>query len=230
MARPTQGDKINIIKLAHMHFQEGRWDKAIEEYSKLIELDPQDMNVHNILGDAYAKKNDLTRAFQEYSIVSADYLSHGLKDKAAQINKKIACLDKNHLSTDEKRRQTIIQHQMKAEDALEANRVEEAIESFREMLKLDSEDLAVVSRLAELEEKIGHISVSVEQYTRLGLSLLKSHLFKKAQEMFKKVLALDPQNMEAHLNLAQIYTKHGSESDAKKEYLNRPNPGSPGKR
>ena len=37
--------------------------------------------------------------------------------------------------------------------------------------------------------------------------------------MFKKVTVLDPAHTTAHLNLALIYTKQGSESDAKKEYL-----------
>ena len=40
-------DKKNIVKLAYLYFQEGRWDKAIEEYQKLLSLDPEDINTKN---------------------------------------------------------------------------------------------------------------------------------------------------------------------------------------
>jgi tetratricopeptide (TPR) repeat protein len=35
--------------MAYIYFQEGRWDKAIEEYKKLLALDPEDINTHNML-------------------------------------------------------------------------------------------------------------------------------------------------------------------------------------
>ncbi len=220
MGNPANGDKKNIVKLAYLYFQEGRWDNAIEEYQKLLELDPEDINIHNMLGDVYVRKNASAQAYDEYSKVAADLVSRGQLDKAALINKKIARLDRGQLSAEAQQKQNLIKLHTEADEALEENRVEQAIDAFSEILKLDSDDLIVASKLAELEEKMGRVNDAVEQYTRLGESFLKSHLFKKAQEMFKKVVTMDPQNMAAHLNLAQIYIKQGSESDAKKEYLN----------
>jgi tetratricopeptide (TPR) repeat protein len=220
MGNPANGDKKNIVKLAYLYFQEGRWDNAIEEYLKLLELDPEDINIHNMLGDVYVKKNSSDKAYEEYSKVVGDLINHGQFEKVAPINKKIARLDRSQLTPEAQQKQSLIQLRMKADEALEENKIEEAIKAFSEILKLDSEDLIVGAQLAELEEKIGHIPDAVQQYMRLGESFLKSHLFKKALEMFKKVVAVDPQNMAAHLSLAQIYMKQGSESDAKKEYLN----------
>jgi tetratricopeptide (TPR) repeat protein len=220
MGNPANGDKKNIVKLAYLYFQEGRWDNAIEEYQKLLELDPEDINIHNMLGDVYVRKNASAQAYTEYSKVAADLVSRGQLDKAALINKKIARLERSQLSPEAQQKQNLIKLHTEADEALEENRVDQAIDAFSEILKLDSDDLIVASKLAELEEKMGRVSDAVEQYTRLGESFLKSHLFKKAQEMFKKVVTMDPQNMSAHLNLAQIYIKQGSESDAKKEYLN----------
>lgn len=67
------GDKKNIVKMAYIYFQEGRWDKAIEEYKKLIALDPDDVNTHNMLGDVYVKKGAVREAFDEYIKVSSDF-------------------------------------------------------------------------------------------------------------------------------------------------------------
>src|SRR5665213_2094901 len=220
MGIPASGDKKNIVKLAYLYFQEGRWDNAIEEYKKLLELDPEDINIHNMLGDVYVKKNAAMQAYAEYCKVTADLINRGQVDKAALINKKIARLDSSQLTPEAQQKQNLILHHVKAEEALQENKVEEAVEYFSEILKLDSEDLIVAAKLAELEEKTGRIPDAVQQYIRIGESFLNSHLFKKPMEMFKKVVAMDPQNTEAHLQLAKIYIKQGSENDAKKEYLN----------
>jgi len=220
MSTPANGDKKNIVKLAYLYFQEGRWDSAVEEYKKLLDLDPEDVNIHNMLGDVYVKKNAAMSAYEEYSKVVTDLINRGQADKAALINKKIARLDPGQLTSEAQQKQNLIQLHVKAEDALLENRVEEAVEFYSQILKLDSEDLTVAAKLAELEEKTGRIPDAVEQYNRIGESFLNSHLFKKAQEMFKKVVTMDPQNITAHLHLAKIYIKQGSESDAKKEYLN----------
>ena len=216
----SDGDKRNIVKLAHLYFQEGRWDNAIEEYRKLLELDPEDINVHNMLGDVYAKQNAAAQAYDEYIKVVDYFINRGQTEKVSLIHKKIARLDKEQLSPEGQKKQALIQLHATAEESLEQNKIEEAIDAFSQILKMDPEDLVIASRLAELEEKIGKISDAVNQYLSLGESFLKSHLFKKAQEMFKKVVTMDPQNMTAKINLAQIYTKQGSENDAKKEYLN----------
>jgi len=220
MGIPANGDKKNIVKLAYLYFQEGRWDNAVEEYKKLLELDPEDINIHNMLGDVYVKKNSAMEAYEEYSKVAADLINRGQVDKATLINKKIARLDTGQLAPEAQQRQNLILLHVKAEEALLENRVEEAVDFYSQILKLDSEDLIVAAKLAELEEKTGRVNDAVEQYNRIGESFLNSHLFKKAQEMFKKVVAMDPQNTAAHLQLAKIYIKQGSESDAKKEYLN----------
>ncbi len=81
MSAPAGGDKKNIVKMAYIYFQEGRWDKAIEEYKKLIALDPEDINTHNMLGDVYVKKGSTREAFEEYIKVSMDFSSRGQSDK-----------------------------------------------------------------------------------------------------------------------------------------------------
>jgi tetratricopeptide (TPR) repeat protein len=66
-------DKKTIIKMAYIYSQEGRWDKAILEYKKLLALDPADNNVHTMLGDAQAKKGAAQEAFTEYQLATEAY-------------------------------------------------------------------------------------------------------------------------------------------------------------
>ncbi len=217
---PAGGDKKNIVKMAYIYFQEGRWDKAIEEYKKLIAMDPEDINTLNMLGDVYVKKGSVKEAYESYSKVSADFTARGQIDKSAIVNKKIAALDSALLPAEAQKKQNLIKQSLKAETAMEAGDVDGAIDALNEVLKLDQENLGAYSKLAELFEKKGQLAEAVKQYQMLGAVFLKNRLYKKSQEMFQKVVQLDPTNVEGHNNLAQIYVKQGSESDAKKEYLN----------
>lgn len=106
MSTPAGGDKKNIVKMAYIYFQEGRWDKAIEEYKKLLALDPEDINTHNMLGDVYVKKGSSREAFEEYIKVSTDFSSRGQTDKAVIVNKKIAALDASLLPAEAQKNKT----------------------------------------------------------------------------------------------------------------------------
>jgi tetratricopeptide (TPR) repeat protein len=219
MSAPAGGDKKNIVKMAYIYFQEGRWDKAIEEYKKLLALDPEDINTHNMLGDVYVKKGAVREAYEEYIKVYADFSARGQTDKASIVNRKIASLDSSLLPAEAQKKQSLVKQTLKAEAAMEQGNMDEAIEALNEVLKLDSENLTAFYKLAELFEKKGRIDEAVRQYQMLGQAFLKNRLYKKSQEMFQKVVQLEPANTEAHVSLAQIFIKQGSESDAKKEFL-----------
>lgn len=219
MSTPAAGDKKNIVKMAYIYFQEGRWDKAIEEYKKLIALDPEDVNTHNMLGDVYVKKGSVAEAFEAYIKVSSDFSSRGQMDKAVVVNKKIAALDTTKLSGDAQKKQGLIKQTLKADSAMEQGNLDAATEALSEVVKLDPENLSAYSKLAELLEKQGKMDEAIQQYLAIGSAFLKNRLFKKAQEMFQKIVQLEPGNLDARINLAQIFIKQGSESDAKKEFL-----------
>src|ERR1700679_500801 len=219
MSTPAGGDKKNIVKMAYIYFQEGRWDKAIEEYKKLIALDPEDVNTHNMLGDVNVKKGSVAEAFEAYIKVSSDFSSRGQMDKAVVVNKKIAALDATKLSGDAQKKQGLIKQTLKADSAMEQGNLDAATEALSEVVKLDPENLSAYSKLAELLEKQGKMDEAIQQYLAIGSAFLKNRLFKKAQEMFQKIVQLEPGNLDARINLAQIFIKQGSESDAKKEFL-----------
>ena len=85
-------DKAIIVKMAFLYVQGGEWYKAIDEYKKLLAFDPEDAHVHNMMGDAYAKKEDHAEAFQSYLKSKEIYEHQGHSSKLASIDKKIAKL------------------------------------------------------------------------------------------------------------------------------------------
>src|ERR1017187_7804141 len=142
------------------------------ENEKILNLDPNDINVHTMMGDVFSKKNELAKAFEEYLKAVEDLSNRGQTDKIASIHKKIAQLDRNQLSPAAQQKYTLIQLSLRADAALAENKTEEAIEVLAEISKSDPEDMTVITKLAELEEKLGRIPAAVEQYFRLGESFL----------------------------------------------------------
>ncbi len=88
-------DKKTLIKTAYLHFRDGQWDHAIEQYLRLLELDPADVLALNMLGDVYARQGRVTEALQYYRQALQVFSTQGAKDKAEIIRRKMSKLDPN---------------------------------------------------------------------------------------------------------------------------------------
>jgi len=63
---PEQEEKRIIVKVAYNYFQSGKWDRALEEYKKLLDIDPMDFLVYNMMAEIYIRKGEKERAVSEY--------------------------------------------------------------------------------------------------------------------------------------------------------------------
>jgi tetratricopeptide (TPR) repeat protein len=212
-------DKKTIIKMAYIYSQEGRWDKAILEYKKLLALDPADNNVHTMLGDAQAKKGAAQEAFTEYQLATEAYNKQGQQDKAGVVYRKMARLDTKALDEPSRKRQVLLQKQVEAEAALETDDIETAIKAFGQVIKLSPESYDVYQKLGELYMRSGDMAEAARNLLVIAEAYYRSKIYKKALPIFLKVLEADPKNSSAHLALGEIYLKDGNESDAKREFL-----------
>ena len=71
-----QTDKEHLTK-GNEYFDKGMYDKAIEEFNKAIEINPNDANAYNNRGFAYGMIGNLDQAIEDYN-------------KAIEINPKLA--------------------------------------------------------------------------------------------------------------------------------------------
>ncbi len=219
MDQSPDNNKKNIVKLAHLYFQGGQWDKALAEYRKILVTDPEDMNTHNTLGDIYLKKNSFQVAYESYNKAANGFLSRGQADKAVQIYRKMVKIDTFKLTDEARAKVNFANNYIRLDDALKMEKVEEAIEILGGLKKIRADDPIIAPKLVELDCIIAELPVSVLQFQKIGDAFLKHNLFEKAQEMFKRITQINPNDISVRTNLAQVYLKQGSESDAKKEYL-----------
>ncbi len=212
-------NKKDITKMATIYAQEGKWDKAIMEYKKLITLDPTDYNIHNMLGDAYAKKGDDALAYQEYILTAEAYLKQGLADKATLVYKKIARLNSDKLPEGDKQKQILIKKHTIAEKFIEDGEIDKAIETYKEILKLSPANFETYQKLGELHFEKGEKDKALEYYKKIVDIYFKNRLYKKALPIYQKILEITPDDISAREKIAEIYEREGNESDGKREYL-----------
>jgi len=82
-------DKEKTLDNAQKYILKGQSKKAIKEYLKLVEADPQDKRLHLKLGDLYLKNEEEDKAIGEYLKVASLYGEEDLNFRAISIYKKI---------------------------------------------------------------------------------------------------------------------------------------------
>jgi tetratricopeptide (TPR) repeat protein len=86
-------DKEKILDIAQKYILKGQSKKAIKEYLKLIEANPQDKRLHLKLGDLYLKNGEEDKAIQSYLKVASLYGEEDLNFRAISIYKKILTIN-----------------------------------------------------------------------------------------------------------------------------------------
>jgi tetratricopeptide (TPR) repeat protein len=86
-------DKESILDTAQKYILKGQPQKAIKEYLKLVEADPQDKRLHLKLGDLYLKNGEEDKAIQAYLKLANLYGEEDLNFRAIAIYKKILSIN-----------------------------------------------------------------------------------------------------------------------------------------
>ena len=86
-------DKESTLDVAQKYILKGQLKKAINEYLRLVEADPQDKRLHLKLGDLYLKNGEDDKAIQSYLKVASLYGDEDLNFRAISIYKKILSIN-----------------------------------------------------------------------------------------------------------------------------------------
>ncbi len=102
----------------------------------------------------------------------------------------------------------------------EMHEYEEALNAYRESLKINAEDPAPYEKMFLIYQAIGQTSDAVKAALQAAESHLKNEDIQKAIENWKRVAELDVQNIKAHARLGMVYERLGKHKLAISEYIN----------
>jgi tetratricopeptide (TPR) repeat protein len=204
-------DKAVLIKTAYSYYQKGDWDRAIEEYHKLADLDPKDLNVHNMLADIYAKKGDLPEALQQYDLVAQGFDEKNQIDKVLQVYKRMLKLVPGDPALSAAVQSLVEKYLVRARD-IEETETSKAAEIYRSILRAEPSRLDATFQLARLLMKSGQKFEAIEALMNLAAVLDPETQTGRLSEVLQMVAEIDPVNVEARETLTQLLVKAGQTS------------------
>jgi len=175
-------DREKILQAAQKHVDKKRFDKAIQEYQRIIQQDPNDARTLLKIGDLQARMEAYAEAIATYDRVGQFYSAQGFSLKAIAVYKQIRELIRKHVPQLEDRYGHIVPKlaQIYAElgltsDALAAfdevatrlqrnGRDRDAIDVFRQMVSLDSTNPLPHLRLAEACCRVQGVDQAIDSF------------------------------------------------------------------
>lgn len=175
--------KSLIIKLAHIYYHTGSWDKAILEYEKIIAMDPSDYNVRLTLGELYQKKGDLERAYREFEASASGFLKEKNVKKASGAFRELAGL---------------VQKMVEPQD------LDRAIVIYKAMLDQLPESQEALTNLRDLYLRHNQMEEALTRTLELGDLYNRLDYVDKAEAEYTKACAIDPGNNAAKERIEKL--------------------------
>lgn len=175
-------NKAKVIEDIQKYIQKGQIDKAIEEYERVIRIDPRDYKLRQKLGDLYLRKGKNAEAVNQYMQVAEYYVQDGFYLKAIALYSQILRTDPSKLFIYEKlselyKKQGLIGDAVSklrslAEIYEKQRNLSEAIQTWEKIINIDPENIIYRGKL-------------VEFYLKQGLATRAAEKLQQAVDFFK---------------------------------------------
>jgi tetratricopeptide (TPR) repeat protein len=226
----VSSDREKIFQAAQKWVDKKRYDRAIEEYQKAIQLDPKDMRTLLKIGDLQTRMQGYEQAIATYDRVGQFYAEQGFALKAIAVYKQIRELIRKHTPQLTDRYAHIIPKLAEiytqlglTSDALAAwdevaarhqrnNQDRDAIEVFRKMVGLDTTNPLPYLRLAEACCRVQALDEAIEAFWTAAELLLKLERRDDALKVIERILHFKQDPKYARV-AAQLYLQKGKRED-----------------
>ena len=213
----TNKDKIRAS--AQKYLQKGQLDKAIREFERLVEDDPNDVRTLLKIGDLQTRNGDQAAATRTYTQVAKYYSDQGFFLKAVAVYKQILKLDPTlidittHLAD--------LYHQLGLmSDAInqyrqivdmyeKQDRLEDCMTILRKVVELDPDNIATRVKLAEIHVKQGLLEEARADFLKAALQLKAEFRTDDYVKVAERLIHVDPSDLATARELAEIYIKKG---------------------
>ncbi len=220
-------EREKILQSAQRHIDKRRFDKAIEEYQKIVQKDPNDARTLLKIGDLQARMQAYAEAIATYDRVGHYYAEQGFALKAIAVYKQIRELIRKHAPQLADRYGHIVPRLADiytqlglTSDALAAydevatrlqrgGRDRDAIEIFRKMVVLDATNPLPHLRLAEACCRVQSLDEAIESFWAAAELLMKLQRRDDALKVIERILHFRQDARYARV-AAELYLEKGT--------------------
>jgi tetratricopeptide (TPR) repeat protein len=202
-------NKAKVLQEAHKYVAQGKTGKAIKQYEWIIEKDPSDLILLNVIGDLYAQEDNVSQALKYFYKLADAYTREGYKVKAIAIYKKISKLDRDKVepllrlaelnSSQGLAREACEQYKNAFELFERRGQKEKALEILRKLCQLDPRSHSLRLKLAQFAESAGETRQAADAYFDAAVLADESGDPTACGTNLHKAAELAPDNAEVHL-------------------------------
>lgn len=223
-------NRDKVLESAQKYVEKKKYDKAVQEYQKLIDADPNDARTLLKIGDLQAKQGLHAEAISTYETVGKLYAHQGFALKAIAVYKQIREIIAKHVPQLEERYGHITpklaelyQQLGLTSDALAAldevatrlqrqQKDPEAIEVFRKIVELDPTNPLPHLRLAEALSRVKDTDGAVFEFKTAASQLAGIGRRDDALKVLERLLHHKPDSEQARI-CAELYLSRGQPQD-----------------
>ncbi len=212
-------DKNKIVDAANKYLQKGQIDKAIKEFSKIVEVDPRDVRVRLKLGELYARRGIREEAVNEYRLVAQEYTRAGFYSKAVAVLKQALKVDMRQVDIYSKlgdlyqklglTNEAMTQYKIVANYYDKEGLTKECQETLKKIVELDPENLSNRVKLAESYSQGNLRKEADEEFGRVINTLKEQGRTNDLITLYERMLATNPKHYGLIKELSKIYLERG---------------------
>lgn len=212
-------DRELSLRRAEKLLRQGRLDGAIEEYVRLLEEQPGDWNLRNVLGDLYVRAGRIDQAAAEFSRIADHFAEEGFFSRAVALYRKVVKIKPGDeharlQSAEVAARQGLLADARAALEAIAGERERRgdrqgANEIIRRIADLDPSDFAARSRAARAVAETGDPATAARCYRDLAAELFAHERKAEAVEALGEVLRIEPDDGPTRDMLVRCYLQLG---------------------
>ncbi len=214
------GKRTKVIKRAQKYIKQGKVESAVAEYKKLIEENPRDWGLINMVGDLYARMGRKEAAIDYFERIADHYANDGFFLKAIAIYKKITKLIPESPNVYVRLAQlydmqglpmeTKMNYLEGAKLYLRKAQAGKAREIYELLIKLEPENYKFRLHLAELFLQEGEHSRAVNEFRAFATKMIAKGNIAEAKEVLERIYRMEPENPEIVSSMADVYCQEES--------------------
>ncbi|HEX9058290.1 MAG TPA: tetratricopeptide repeat protein [Ktedonobacterales bacterium] len=177
LPEPQRTQVAQAVRDIGNYVAHGLLTAAIEECLRVIEIAPQYLDVHLMLGEIYVRQGKIEQAIAKYAILVDTYLVNGRVDDAIATYRRILQLEPNNLTYRVKliellgrqgRTDEVLRERMSAADSyLRLGYADRAIQEYEQALLANPNNIQVRLNYAQALMKAGRGPQAVGEYQRV---------------------------------------------------------------
>jgi tetratricopeptide (TPR) repeat protein len=216
---PEVLNKEKLLEQAKLLADQGKLDRAVQEYKKVLQMDPKDLRLKLRVAELYVKLKKINDAIQTYQEVATSYCDDAFYLKAVTVYKNILRLNPSLLDVNQKLADlyekmglvsdAIHQYQIVANMLEQKGMDKEVMEVRKQIVAIAPDTPAHRVRLAEAYQLCGEEDAAMNEYEVLVKQLSQSGTPEQLIELYEKILAHRPDNLEMVRALCATYVKVG---------------------